>query len=161
MSRSSSTTPSRVMRRPRGERNVGAWRGASPPSARGLRASSAASGPRARGAAAAGAGANGARRDELAPLARDEGLDDPVLSEWKLITTSRRPGEQRERRAQRSLELLELLVDENPKSLKRARRRVLACLSGLDRTSHDVGKLGCGSNGAPALAPSNKRLCNL
>ena len=69
--------------------------------------------------------------------------------------------EQRERRAQGLLELLKLGVDENPKCLKRARCRVLARFSGPDRTSHDVGKLACGSNRAPAFAPSNKRLCNL
>src|SRR5205085_10563448 len=89
-------------------------------------------------------------------------LDDPVLERMEADHHQPAAGrEQRERCAQRLLELLELGVDENPKSLKRARRRVLAWLSGLDRTSHDVGKLCRGSNRAPALAPSNKRLCNL
>jgi hypothetical protein len=56
-------------------------------------------------------------------------------SEWKLITTSRpsghaaRPGW----RFRRLLQLFELGVDENPKSLKCARRRVLARLAGFDR----------------------------
>ena len=83
-------------------------------------------------------------------------------SEWKLITTSRPPGrEQLERRAQGLFELLKLGIDENPKCLKRARRRVLARFAGADCTSHDFGQLAGGSNRAPAFAPSNNRLCNL
>ena len=57
-------------------------------------------------------------------------------------------------------ELLKLGVDVNLKALKCARCRVLARFTGLDRTSHDFGKLPCGSNRVPAFAPSNKRLCN-
>ena len=100
---------------------------------------------------------------DLGPaLARDEGLDDPVLERMEADddeAAARR--EQRERRVQGLLELLKLGVDENPKRLKRARCRVLARLAGPHRTSHDVGKLACGSYRAPAFAPSNKRLCNL
>ena len=58
-------------------------------------------------------------------------------------------------------QLLKLGVDENPKSLKCARCRVLARLAGFDRASHELGQLGGGSNRAPALAASNNRLCNL
>ena len=95
-------------------------------------------------------------------LAGDEGLDDPVLERVEADddeAPARR--EQRERRAQGLLELRELGIDENPKRLKRARRRVLARFTGPHRTCHDAGKLACGSNGVPALAASNKRLCNL
>ena len=48
----------------------------------------------------------------------------------------------------------------NPKSLKRARGRVLARLAGLDRTSHDFGQISGGSNACAALPASHKRLCN-
>ena len=83
-------------------------------------------------------------------------------SEWKLITDQPAAGrEQLERRAQGLLELLKLGIDENPKCLKRARRRVLARFAGAHCTSHDFGQLACGSNRAPAFAPSNNRLCNL
>ena len=61
-------------------------------------------------------------------------------SEWKLIDDEPSARRQHlERGAQPLFELLKLGVDENPKSLKRARCRVLARLAGLDRTSHDVG----------------------
>ena len=133
--------------------------------ARGLVAASVGPGltrPSARSRCGRGA-ANGARRSNSLLLSRAmKVLTIRSSSEWKLMTTSRPPGrEQLERRAQGLLELLKLGVDENPKSLKRARCRVLARFAGPDRTSHDVGKLACGSNRAPAFAPSNKRLCNL
>src|SRR5207237_526429 len=51
-------------------------------------------------------------------------------------------------------------VDENPKSLKCARRRVLAWLAGLDRASHEFGQLPCAAEGATLLAASSNRLCN-
>ena len=116
--------------------------------------------PQARRLAAA---ANGARRSTtLLAFARDEGLDDAVFQRMKADhhqAAARR--QQLERRVQALFELLKLGVDENPKSLKCARCRVLARLAGLDRTSHELGKLPRGSNRAPAFAPSNKRLCNL
>jgi hypothetical protein len=68
--------------------------------------------------------------------------------------------QQLHRGAQPLLEVLEFSVDENPKSLKRARRRVLARLAGLDRTSHDFGQFDGASHRTPACAASNKRLCN-
>ena len=84
-------------------------------------------------------------------------------SEWKLITTSRPPGrEQRRARPQRLFELLKLGVDENPKSLKCARCRVLARLAGLDRASHERRPARRWfEQGARSVAPSNNRLCNL
>ena len=106
--------------------------------------------------------ANGARRStSLLALARDEGLDDAVFE--RMEADHDQPAARRqqvERRVQALFELLKLGIDENPKSLKCARCRVLARLAGLDRTSHDVGQLAGGSNGFAAFAASNKRLCN-
>ena len=70
-------------------------------------------------------------------------------------------GQQGERGLQPLLQGLKLGVDVNPKSLKRARCRVLARLAGLDCTSHERGKLPCAADGSPAFAASDKRLCNL
>jgi hypothetical protein len=81
-------------------------------------------------------------------------------SEWKLMTTSRPRGQQRQRRVQPLLERFKLGIDVNPKALKRARCRVLARLAGLDDTSHERGQLPGGSNGMPAFAASNKRTRN-
>jgi hypothetical protein len=95
-------------------------------------------------------------------LAGDEGLHDAV---FERVETDHRQAaarhQQLERGVQALFELLKLGVDKNPKCLKCARCRILARFAGLDRTSHDVGKLTRGSNRVPALAPSNKRLCNL
>ena len=120
---------------------------ASPPSARaGWRAVSAVAGldaRRARAAACGAGSANGARRsNSVSALARDEGLDDAVFERVEADHDQASAGAQQlERRAQALFELLKLGVDENPKSLKCARCRVLARLAGLDRTSHDFGKL--------------------
>jgi hypothetical protein len=59
------------------------------------------------------------------------------------------------------LQLFKLGVDENPKSLKCARCRVLARLAGFDRASHEFGQFGGGCKRAPFLSASNNRLCNL
>jgi hypothetical protein len=45
---------------------------------------------------------------------------------------------------QRCLQGFKLGVDENPKSLKCARCRVLARLAGFDRVSHELGQFGGG-----------------
>ena len=82
-------------------------------------------------------------------------------SEWKLITTRRPCGASRASAAfSPCCKRLKLGVDVNPKSLKRARCRVLARLAGLDCTSHERGKLPGASHGRPALPASHKRLCN-
>ena len=97
-----------------------------------------------------------------AALARDEGLDDAILQRMEARSRRRRPpsGEQVHRRLQNLFELLKFGIDENPKSLKGARCRVLVRLPRLDRTSHDGGQLASGSHGMAAFPASNKRLCN-
>ena len=57
-------------------------------------------------------------------------------------------------------QLFKLGVDENPKSLKRARCGILARLAGFDRASHDLGQLDGTCKGPVLLPPTINRLCN-
>ena len=103
--------------------------------ARGLAAVSVGAGldaARSRAAGAALGAANGARRSNSVRLSwAMKVLTIRSSSEWKLMTTSRPPGASSSSDgAQGLFELLKLGVDENPKCLKRARRRVLARFAG-------------------------------
>ena len=60
---------------------------------------------------------------------------------------------------QRHLELFKLPIEENPKSLKGARRRMLARLARADRATHDLGKVACGPQ-RPLAPCRNNRCCN-
>ena len=60
---------------------------------------------------------------------------------------------------QHTSQLLELLIDENPKSLEGACRRVLPRLACADRFLHDRGKLSSGCDNPPCPSSCN-RLCN-
>jgi hypothetical protein len=116
--------------------------------ARGLAATSAADG-RMRPSASSRIGCGcGKRRAAIVHLARMAAMNCLTMrssSEWKLITTSRPMGCKTSRAGpQRLLQLFKLGVDENPKSLKCARCRVLARLAGFDRVSHELGQLGGG-----------------
>ena len=80
-------------------------------------------------------------------------------SEWKLIDRQPAAGREEARGLrQRHLQLFKLLIDVNPKSLKGARRRMLARLARANRATHDLGKLPRGADEARGPVPQQSLL---
>jgi hypothetical protein len=81
----------------------------------------------------------------LAGMAGNELLDDPVFEGMEADHDQQAQRLQYIRQAGSALlQGFKLGVDENPKSLKCARCRVLARLAGFDRVSHELGQFGGG-----------------
>jgi hypothetical protein len=96
-----------------------------------------------------------------ARMAHDEPLDDPVFQRVETDHHETPSGLQHaETRRQRLRELVKLAVDENPNSLERACRRMLARFAGLDRASHELRQLQGSVQGAAGLPARDNRLCN-